>query len=109
VVIVSPWSRAPLRRAPALRARARHAATRAIATASSTCARSSIQAHERAFQLPDTPCDECALLAGAAHAVAATPPLLHVDHAIADAAPAAVAGALANTPLLLRARTPVRS
>jgi hypothetical protein len=68
------------------------------------------QAHERAFQLPDAPCDECTLLAGAAHAVAATPPLLHVDHAIADAAPAAVTAIARKTLRYYAARAPpVRS
>jgi len=31
------------------------------------------QAHERALVAPGGPCDECALLAGAAHAVASVP------------------------------------
>lgn len=40
-----------------------------------------IQAHEHALQLPDAPCDECALLAGASHAVAAATAQLHAESA----------------------------
>jgi hypothetical protein len=58
------------------------------------------QAHERALQLPAGPCDECALLAGAAHAatgavaaLAATPQA----HVVPTARPRA------HIPLLVRA------
>jgi hypothetical protein len=69
-----------------------------------------IQAHEHALQLPDAPCVECALLAGGTHAAAAAPPPLHVDHAIADAAPAAVTTVALETPRYYAARAPpVRS
>ena len=44
------------------------------------------QAHERALQAPAEPCDECALLAGAAHALAGVPAALVAP--LPDVAPA---------------------
>ena len=43
------------------------------------------QAHERALVAPGEPCDECALLAGAAHAVASVPAAYVAPHATFDA------------------------
>ncbi len=51
------------------------------------------QAHERAITHPGTACDECALLAGAAHALASTLPALAAPsghHLSPGASPASV-------------------
>jgi hypothetical protein len=69
-----------------------------------------IQAHEQALQVPDTPCVECELLAGAAHAVAAAPPLLDVAHAVADVPDVRTALVALEAPHYYSARAPpVRS
>jgi len=65
-----------------------------------------IQAHEHALQLPDTPCDECALLAGASHAVAATSAQLHVEADSLGVADAPAASPALQTRRYYSARAP---
>ena len=66
------------------------------------------QAHERAIVAPGEPCDECALLAGAAHAVASVPAAYVPPGATFDAP---LPRAHAHTPIAARyyaARAPPR-
>ena len=65
-----------------------------------------IQAHEHALQLPDSPCDECALLAGAAHAVAAASAQLHVESASIGVADVPAASRALETHRYYSARAP---
>lgn len=58
------------------------------------------QAHERALQLPAEPCDECALLAGAAHAATAD---ILASAATSQVDVPSTARPIAHTPRLVQA------